>query len=126
MKPIKTSTFDSSERKGFSFGKVEVDGYQPNAAPSIREIINKFRIGIPIGQYMRPVEYGDYLDPTARPDFDFEKADQIRRVQDIMKANKAKYESKKKDKDPKASPEPSKTSPAPSEPPSEPKVEPTP
>lgn len=60
--------------KGFKFSTVEHPKHQPNAAPSIREVISKFQVGIPIGQYVRETEYGDYDNPVARPDFDFSKA----------------------------------------------------
>lgn len=60
--------------KGFTFDATEHPKRQPNAAPTIREVIQKFQVGIPIGQYVRETEYGDYENPTARPDFDFEKA----------------------------------------------------
>lgn len=60
--------------KGFKFSTAEHPKHQPNAAPSIREVISKFQVGIPIGQYVRETEYGDYDNPVARPDFDFSKA----------------------------------------------------
>lgn len=60
--------------KGFSFDAKEHPKRQPNAAPTIREVLQKFKVGIPIGQYVRETEFGDYDNPVARPDFDFEKA----------------------------------------------------
>lgn len=60
--------------KGYSFVPQEHPKRQPNAAPSIREVLQKYQVGIPIGQYVRETEYGDYDNPTARPDFNFERA----------------------------------------------------
>lgn len=70
---------DGFAPSGFSFkDSKEHPKRQPNAAPSIREVINKFKIGIPIGQYVRNVEFGDYEDPTKRPEFDFAAAAALR------------------------------------------------
>lgn len=68
------SIVDVTPSKGFTFVVAEHPKRQPNAAPTIREVIQKFQVGIPIGQYVRETEFGDYENPTARPDFDFEKA----------------------------------------------------
>lgn len=71
---ISRSIVDVTPSKGFTFVAAEHPKRQPNAAPSIREVMQKFQVGIPIGQYVREIDYGDYDNPTARPDFDFEKA----------------------------------------------------
>lgn len=94
--------------KGFLFSTEEHPKKQPNAAPSIREVISKFQVGIPIGQYVRQTEYGDFDNPTSRPDFDFAKAAQLN--QEVQARLRLGLKAAKEKKDGEAEPSSSKPS----------------